>query len=99
MNKAAQKIWTFTYLADAFIQSELHWIQGTHFFFILSCFPWGLNPRDLGVAYAMLFCLSYRTKERLRKGRTICFAHSTGALRGMLTFLEIILSIQYASSQ
>lgn len=43
MNKAAQKIWTFTYLADAFIQSELHWIQGTHFFYPF-LFSLGIEP-------------------------------------------------------
>ncbi len=35
---------TFTHLADAFIQSALHWIQVTVLHFISSCFPWESNP-------------------------------------------------------
>ncbi len=31
---------TFMHLADAFIQSDLHCIQGTVLHFISSCFPW-----------------------------------------------------------
>ncbi len=51
------------HLADAFIQSDLHCIQVTVFFFfyILSAlaFP-GNRTHDLGVASAMLYHLSYR---------------------------------------
>ncbi len=35
---------TFMYLADAFIQSDLHCIQVTVLHFISSCFPWESNP-------------------------------------------------------
>ncbi len=50
------------HLADAFIQSDLHCIQVTVFFFVhltSSCFP-GNRTHDLGVASAMLYQLSYR---------------------------------------
>ncbi len=52
---------TFMHLADAFIQSDLHCIQVTVFFYILSAlaFP-GNQTHDLGVASAMLYHLSYR---------------------------------------
>ncbi len=33
------------HLADAFIQSDLQWIQAIHFFFISMCVPWELNPQ------------------------------------------------------
>ncbi len=52
---------TFMHLADAFIQSDLHCIQVTGFFYILSAraFP-GNRTMILGVASAMLYHLSYR---------------------------------------
>ncbi len=52
---------TFMHLADAFIQSDLHCIQVTVFFTVLSAlaFP-GNRTHDLGVASAMLYHLSYR---------------------------------------
>ncbi len=56
------KIFTLhLHLADAFIQSDLHCIQVTFFFYILSAlaFP-GNRTHDLGVASAMLYYLSYR---------------------------------------
>ncbi len=37
---------TFMHLADAFIQSDLQYIQVIHvFFFISICVPWALNPQ------------------------------------------------------
>ncbi len=53
------------HLADTFIQSDLHCIQVTVFFFyILSAlsFP-GNQTHDLGVASAMLYHLSYRKAQ------------------------------------
>ncbi len=35
-------LFSVMHLADAFIQSDLHYIQGTHF--ISSCIPWESNP-------------------------------------------------------
>ncbi len=47
-------------LADAFIQSDLHFIQVTVFTFLSAlAFP-GNRTHDLGVASAMLYQLSYR---------------------------------------
>ncbi len=39
---------TFTHLADAFIQSELQCIKVIHFFLSL-CVPWELNPRPFAL--------------------------------------------------
>ncbi len=51
---------TFTHLADAFIQSDLHCIQVTVSTFLSAlAFP-GNRTHDLGVASAMLYQLSYR---------------------------------------
>ncbi len=50
------------HLADAFIQSDLHWLtHSSDSFYILSAlaFP-GNRTHDLGVANAMLYQLSYR---------------------------------------
>ncbi len=55
----------FMHLADAFIQSDLHCIQVTFFFYIFFfflsalAFP-GNRTHDLGVVSAMLYHLSYR---------------------------------------
>ncbi len=35
---------TFMHLADAFIQSDLEYIQAIHFF-VSMCVPWELNPQ------------------------------------------------------
>ncbi len=40
---------TFTYLADAFIQSNLQCFQAIHFFFISMCVPWELNPQSFAL--------------------------------------------------
>ncbi len=52
------------HLADAFIQSDLHCIQVTVFFYILSAlaFP-GNRTHDLGAASTMLYHLSYRKAD------------------------------------
>ncbi len=59
------------HLPDAFIQSDLHCIQVTVFFFyILSAFAFpGNRTHDLGVASAMLYQLSYR--------KALMFAYKT----------------------
>ncbi len=57
----------FMHLSDAFIQSDLHCIQVTGFFFFsLSAlaFP-GNRTHDLGVASAILYHLSYRNANGL----------------------------------
>ncbi len=54
---------TFTYLADAFIQSDLHCIQvivSTFFYQLLLSL--GIEPM-IGVANAMLYQLSYRKAQ------------------------------------
>ncbi len=51
---------TFTHLADAFIQSDLHCIQVTVFTFLSALAFHGNRTHDLGVANAMLYQLSYR---------------------------------------
>ncbi len=43
-NKCIMGKFTFTYLADAFIQSDLQYIQAIHFFMSM-CVPWELNPQ------------------------------------------------------
>ncbi len=53
------KPFTFTHLADAFIQSDLHCIQVTVYILSALAFP-GNRTHDLGVASAMLYHLSYR---------------------------------------
>lgn len=52
------------YLVDAFIQSDLHCIQGTRLHFISSLFP-GIQTHDLGAARATLYCWSYRKRRSL----------------------------------
>ncbi len=37
------------HLSDAFIQSDLQWIQAIHFFFISMCVPWELNPQPFAL--------------------------------------------------
>ncbi len=68
---------TFMHLADAFIQSDLHCIQVTVFFFfyILSAlaFP-GNRTHDLGVASAMLYHLSYRKAAVNSNKKSCCIA-------------------------
>ncbi len=42
-------IFTFTHLADAFIQSELQCIQAIYYFFVSMCVPWELNPQPFAL--------------------------------------------------
>ncbi len=57
----------FTYLADTFIQSDLHCIQVTVSTFLSAlAFP-GNRTHDLGVASAMLYYLSYRKEQCKQK--------------------------------
>ncbi len=67
-NLWAIKMFTFMHLADAFIQSNLHCIQGTH---MSSCIPCESNPWPASVASAMLYCMSYT--EALFLLSNLCF--------------------------
>ncbi len=59
------------HLADTFIQSNLHCIQVTGFFYILSAlaFP-GNRTHDFGIASAMLYHLSNRKAAWYHLGHT-----------------------------
>ncbi len=45
----ADKVFTFTHLADAFIQSNLQCNQVILFFFISMFVPWELNPQPFAL--------------------------------------------------
>ncbi len=80
---------TFMHLADAFIQSDLHYIQVTGFFYILSAlaFP-GNRTHDLGVASTMLYHLSYR--KALHTHKPYIALHDLHCIQVTVFFLHFI---------
>ncbi len=61
-NKCIMGKFTFTYLADAFIQSDLQYIQAIHFFYEYVC-SLGIEPTTVCAANAMLFHWATGTKS------------------------------------
>ncbi len=61
---------TFMHLADAFIQSDLHF-QAIHFFFLSMCVPWELNPQP----FALLTQCSTTEPQEHNRSVLVCYVY------------------------